>query len=399
MKDRFIQIHTLTPYAGVLLNRDDAGYAKRLEYGGRTRTRVSSQCLKRHWRTFDGEYALQRIDDVEMSVRSRHSVRLYVAEPLEESHDPALVDTVVRAVMTAVVGKPESKDQIQTGQIVVLGRPELRYIESICRDILEADAVQEAADDKARAAAIKNDLKARLKRDFKKNLQALGNAAGLDAALFGRMTTSDILARGDAAIHVAHAFTVHEESSEDDFFSAIDDLLDQVADDQQGLGSGHIGNTELTSGLFYSYVVVDVPLLLSNLTGKDPDAEPVDGALAAEVVRRLVRTIATVSPGAKLGSTAPYAHAHAMLVESGSAQPRSLAAAFERPVPKHDALANAYRSMAVHAAEMDRMYDDMVPERCLAAVHLPDGVADRLKVREPVSIRALADWAAARVQA
>ena len=36
------------------------------------------------------------------------------------------------------------------------------------------------------------------------------NREGLDAALFGRMTTGDMLARCDAAIHVAHAFTVHE---------------------------------------------------------------------------------------------------------------------------------------------------------------------------------------------
>ena len=47
---RFLQIHTLTPYAASLINRDDVGAAKRLPFGGATRTRISSQCLKRHWR-------------------------------------------------------------------------------------------------------------------------------------------------------------------------------------------------------------------------------------------------------------------------------------------------------------------------------------------------------------
>ena len=42
---RFLQIHTISPYTGALLNRDDAGLAKRLPYGGVLRTRVSSQCL------------------------------------------------------------------------------------------------------------------------------------------------------------------------------------------------------------------------------------------------------------------------------------------------------------------------------------------------------------------
>ena len=41
-KPRFLQIHTLSPYTGVLLNRDDSGLAKRLPYGDALRTRVSS---------------------------------------------------------------------------------------------------------------------------------------------------------------------------------------------------------------------------------------------------------------------------------------------------------------------------------------------------------------------
>ena len=47
---RFIQIHWLSSYPATLLNRDDAGQAKRVPFGGKTRSRVSSQCLKRHWR-------------------------------------------------------------------------------------------------------------------------------------------------------------------------------------------------------------------------------------------------------------------------------------------------------------------------------------------------------------
>ena len=46
---RFLQVHTLHNYPAALLNRDDAGLAKRLPYGDKVRTRISSQCLKRHW--------------------------------------------------------------------------------------------------------------------------------------------------------------------------------------------------------------------------------------------------------------------------------------------------------------------------------------------------------------
>ena len=58
---RFVQIHTLASYPAVLLNRDDAGLAKRLPYGGVSRIRVSSQCLKRHWRMAEDEWSLKAV--------------------------------------------------------------------------------------------------------------------------------------------------------------------------------------------------------------------------------------------------------------------------------------------------------------------------------------------------
>src|SRR5690625_5363089 len=85
--------------------------------------------------------------------------------------------------------------------------------------------------------------------------------------MFGRMVTSDILARGDAAIHVAHSFTTHEEESESDYFSAVDELRRDEPEESGELGAGHINSTELSSGVFYNYVVVDIPLLVSNLQG------------------------------------------------------------------------------------------------------------------------------------
>src|SRR5699024_6637545 len=97
---------------------------------------------------------------------------------------------------------------------------------------------------------------------------------------------SDILSRGDAALHVAHAFTVHEEAAESDYFAAIDELRR----DSGELGSGHINSSELTSGLFYGYTVIDVPLLVSNLTGHaQKDWQEADHTLAKEVVERFVK--------------------------------------------------------------------------------------------------------------
>lgn len=399
MNARFLQLHFLTSYPAALLNRDDAGFAKRLPFGGATRTRISSQCLKRHWRTAQGEVSFADLG--EMSVRSRLTFEKFIVQPLvAEGIDEKLAREVTGALMDEVLGSsakakkakaakgddPEASAALETGQIVVLGRPELNFLRQ------EALAVCAERPDLKKVAGL---VKDRLGKEGKKNLQELKLAAGLDAALFGRMVTSDSLARGDAAIHVAHAFTVHSEQSESDYFSAVDDLLSS-GDDQQ-LGSGHIGNVELTSGLYYGYIVVDLPLLVSNLEGVDRkkwlDA---DRTLASRVVDHLIQIASTVSPGAKLGSTAPYSYAQLVMLEAGNAQPRSLANAFMKPVQERpDLLGNAYGSLASHVQELDRMYGGDLRRRAAAM-----GPVERLADAFPVDggVKDLASWAAGLVR-
>ncbi len=391
----FIQIHTLTSYPGSLLNRDDQGFAKRLPFGGATRTRISSQCLKRHWRTFRGEHSLAAIHDgkdpIELSIRSRHTFDRFVVQPLIAAGvSGELARAATEAIMTAVLGesakakkakddaksdeagaKPARKSKaskdageladakLMTGQITVLGRPEIEFF------LAEARAL---ADEAGTADKVEDAKKRRFTKEWGKNLEGLKRAAGLDAALFGRMVTSSKLARADAAIHVAHAITVHSEHSETDYFAAIDDLLG-TGDDAEQLGSGHIGNTELTSGLFYGYVVVDVAQLVSNLEGcAQEEWTKSDRTLAAEVVNKLVHLVARVSPGAKLGSTAPHAFAHLTLVEAGSSQPRTLANAFLKPVAdRPDLLANAYSALAHYVQDVDSVYG-LENRRAMAAI-------------------------------
>ena len=403
----FLQIHTLTSYPAALLNRDDVGFAKRLPFGGATRLRISSQCLKRHWRTFEGDDAIGAIELggelVPMAVRSRRSFEEHVYAPLVAGGvEASIAEANTNRLMAAVLGErakakkakaekkgkkdeaPAEREPIQTGQVTVLGKPELDYLCGLGKEIA-AQSKNESDVERA--------TKALLTKERLENLKVLRRGAGLDAALFGRMVTSDYLARTDAAIHVAHAFTVHAEESESDYFSAIDDL--DKRDD--ALGSGHIGNTELTSGLYYGYVVVDVPLLVSNLEGGDRKAwSTQDRALAAEVVRRLAHLIPTVSPGAKLGSTAPYAYSHFVLAEWGRAQPRTLANAFDKPVRAHgDVLASAYDALSEYVTEVDGAYGKKTERRCLA-IRPTDSLATI--GAEKGTLDQLADWCAVQVK-
>ena len=393
MKNLFVQIHTLTSYSGALLNRDDVGFAKRLPFGGATRTRVSSQCLKRHWRTFEGEHALSELE-LPRSVRSRETFEHYVRRPLIEGGvEAGLADEVTGLLMKEILGQSAKAKKaadaqeefgFQTGQITVLGEPELNYILELGKKV-----AAQAAEAGGAAKAFKEVFD----KAEKKNAAAIRMGAGLDAALFGRMVTSDVLARGDAAVHVAHAFTVHEQEVEQDYFSAIDELRR----DSGELGSGHIGNTELTSGTFYSYVNVDVGLLVSNLTGC-PQSEwtSADRRAAAGVVEHLIKLIATVSPGAKLGSTAPHAYAQAMVVELGSAQPRTLANAFYQPVRSRDGMEGIYEALASHLDDLDQMYG-VKTSRQAVGVRGVDRLTE-VGIERAASLDAMAAWISSNVR-
>ncbi len=398
-RSMFLQFHFLTNYTGVLLNRDDVGFAKRLPLGNATRTRVSSQCLKRHWRTFDGAGGLHETNGAEFAVRSRRSFDKHVRERLVADG----VDAEVAAALTAellelVLGmKPkevkegdEEQAEVHTGQVTVLGPNELEYLYREAKELVPDIDVSEKL--KAKKKKAKESVKKRAKdRDWKKNLGAL--KASLDVAMHGRMVTGDVLSGMDAAIHVAHAFTVHSELSESDYFSAIDDLMRESGE----TGSGHINSQELTSGLFYGYVVVDAAKLVANISGmpsaKWRDAEQPDVDLAADVVRRLVKIIATVSPGAKLGSTAPYARAEFFCVEATTQQPRSLANAFLKSVETSDVRANAYGALARYVKQSDEVYGFAGERRFLAI----DPTKDLDDLGEKGSLDAVAGFAADQV--
>ena len=378
---RFLQIHTLHSYPAALLNRDDSGLAKRMPFGGAVRTRISSQCLKRHWRTAQDDFAMHNIPGAEAALRSRNIVERRVMQPLRDGGEIAV--DVLNAVETAFnVGVYGSGGGSETGrQPLLLGLPEVEHLQRKAADICaahpdDADAAKKAADDLFTT-----------RRGEGRNFAAFRDAAtlpgGLEGALFGRMVTSDPGANIDAAVHVAHAFTVHAEESESDYFSVVDDLQR----DDEDAGAAHIGDMELTAGLFYGYVVVNMPELVSNITACEAaDWQNADRALAAKVVEHLTHLIATVSPGAKLGSTAPYACADLMLIEAGSHQPRSLANAFRSPAgAQTDA---AVKALCDYLTKLDDAYGTRESRRFMTVEDCEIPQAERLNMDD------LAGWAA-----
>jgi len=409
MEPRFVEIHALIFYPASLLNRDDSGLAKRIFMGGSTRLRISSQCLKRHWSQHDGKDGLAALD-LPSTIRSRLTFETEIVKPLVAlgTYDESSVRFVVEGLMDVVLGKsekskkvekkemekkeekekkkkalkeekakkvtkeddesvldplPESSegllnaevgadDGLETKQVVVLGRPEVNYLLRVSQEILDT-----IKDPKDAERAFKSYFASK-KHDFKNNLQAIPMGCGLTAALFGRMATGDALARYDSAVNVAHGITVHAAQTEADYFSAVDTL----ASSDRGV-SGHLNSTELSTGLYYIYVCVDVRQLVSNILGCTKEEWLIKSkgqTIISDVVVRLLRTIATVSTGAKHGSTAPFTYASTLLVRMGDEQPIQFSEAFLRPVnagPMDNLLEQAHMALAEFLIDMSRMYE------------------------------------------
>ena len=362
---RFLQIHFLAPYTAALLNRDDSGLAKRLPYGGSLRTRVSSQCLKRHWRIADDPHGLDKIEGKDAAFRSRGLVTKKVIESLRSDFAEEVVDALEPILQKAVYG--DKGDVKKTRQTLLMGAPELEWL---------ASEVHKLANEAAGDAEAAKRLAGTWAKDIRANIKAMREnttlPAGLVGALFGRMVTSDPDANITAPVHVAHAFTVHAEEAESDYFVAVDDL---TSDDETGADT--IQETELTSGLFYGYVVVDIPLLLGNLGG--------DAAMAGQVLHNLIYLIAEVSPGAKLGSTAPYGRASLMLLEVGDRQPRSLAEAYRKACAPDTGI--AFTRLSNQLKTLDNVYATGEERRLLALSNSDIPAAERATLAE------LATWA------
>lgn len=379
---KFVQIHTLHSYPGTLLNRDDAGLAKRLPFGGVERLRISSQCLKRHWARAESLHSLKGLSDAGLAVRSRLVWQEKIAKPLfAKGYPEDAVIATIKEIQAKFYASEEARKKpagdttgLGRAEVMVLGQPEIEWFLELTQAIV--DSVE-------RDPAQVKDATARMLKLESRNLHNLRLGAGIDAAMFGRFVSGDRDARVDAAVHVAHAFSVHEQASEPDYFTAVDDLQAE----EQGSGAGHLNTADLTSGLYYGYVVVDVPLLVSNLEACDrKDWQAADRTLAARTVEHLLHLIAKVTPGAKKGSTAPYDWASLVLVEAGEEQPRTLANAFLKPVQRAPLDQEAAGALVHHIESIDGMYGTSA-QRWLATRHEGIAAPDTAAVSFPDLVR------------
>lgn len=343
----FLQLHLLTAYGPSNLNRDDTGRPKSVVFGGAPRLRISSQSLKRAWRESD-VFATEL--DGYLSDRTRRIGK-------------ELYDHLLK-------GRMEKKAALKTARMIagvfgkILGQKHKTptFIAQLAFISPEERAAAFALADRA--------LKGEdIGKPGAGGLLRRSDTAA-DIAMFGRMFADAPKFNREAAVQVAHALTTHNAVAEDDYYTAVDDLKSHS--DPDDAGAGFVGVQEFGAGVFYIYICVDRGLLLHNLE----DTRAVrDAGLAA-----LVGAATTVGPRGKRASFASHARALYAMGEKGAGQPRSLAAAFLKPVSSSDQGQGSIDALEGFRDRLDSAYGDCAEERyvmnCLTGAGTLSGLTE-----------------------
>lgn len=322
--NRFIQLHMLTSYPPANLNRDDQGRPKTAKMGGVDRLRISSQSLKRAWRTSDlfqsalGEHIGKRTKRAGLEVRDK-----LIQLGVEEKKAKAWAQSIAKEF-----GKLKKENKNKPDED--LNIEQLAHFSP-----KEWDSIMALAETLANEKRSPNDDELCLLRN---------DHQAVDIAFFGRMLADKPSYNIEAAIQVAHAISTHTVAIEDDYFTAVDDLNKGEVD----AGAGHVGDAGFAAGLFYLYACINREQLIKNLDG---NTELSNKAMAA-----FVETIAKVAPSGKQNSFASRAYASYLLAERGNQQPRSLSVSFLQPVRGADLLNDSIQALERQKSKMDKIY-------------------------------------------
>ncbi|GAA3729705.1 CRISPR system Cascade subunit CasC [Spinactinospora alkalitolerans] len=345
----YLDVHVLQtlPYSNI--NRDDLGSPKTVVYGGKERTRVSSQSWKRAVR----HEVEARLGD--RAVRTRRIIG-EIAKRLEaKGWDGSLAEAGARQVVLSVgkVGiKLEKEKEGEPPATSVLF-----YLPASAFEEL-ADIAAEHRDAIAKEAA-KKTPKPVLPPDRITEVLSSRNAS---VNLFGRMLAELPSTEVDGAVQFAHAFTVHATAVEVDFFTAVDDV---PKDNDRG--SGHMNAGQFSAGTFYRYANVNLAHLLENFGG-DADA-------ARTAVDEFLRAFLSTVPSGKQNATAAMTLPDLAHIAVRPDRPVSFAPAFETALYGGDGYAARARGeLDSYAGRLRRLWPDSAV-RGYAAVEEKDDFA------------------------
>lgn len=282
----FLDIHAIQTVPPSNINRDDTGSPKTAQYGGVTRSRVSSQAWKKAIR----DYFKENGTESATGIRSLEIVQ-YIADKIKEKDASYDNEKAIKLANETI-----NKANIKTKDDKVKA---LFFIGDTQADKLAEAALNGVTD--------------------KKELQfILNDHPPIDIALFGRMVADDPALNEDASSQVAHAISTHAVQTEFDFFTATDDLAPE-----DNAGAGMLGTVEFNSSTLYRYANVAIHELSKQLD---------DPRLVVDALKLFIDGFTMSLPTGKINTFANQTLPQAILLSLRSDRPVNLVSGFEAPV-------------------------------------------------------------------
>jgi CRISPR system Cascade subunit CasC len=370
---KLIELHILQSFPVSCLNRDDVGAPKTATFGGVTRARISSQCLKRAIRLHATE--------LQPRLYAANRSRLFTAEITKLLKEPVPNEAEALARCAAhYLGKLDPKDNTKVKTLMFLspgeyqrlakllaelpaeGRKELcDTVAKISPEELEkAEAEEEESSEETKdgkpSPKVKSKDKPLTAKQFTKKVSSFLKAPikkefgsgfvkdAADIAIFGRMVASDHSLTVEGAGLFSHALSTHKADNDIDFFSAVDDLQPQ-----EEAGAGMTGTLEFNSATYYRYAGLNLDLLFYQ-KAKGQRAAATLGCFAGDehkatrrkIVDAFIHGVVLSMPGARKNSmNASTLPGYVLGLVKENGQPLQLINGFEKPVSSKNGLMDA----------------------------------------------------------
>ena len=204
---KFVQIHELISYPASNLNRDDIQRPKTVKIGDSTRLRISSQSLKRAWRVSD--VMSEAFPD--MGIRTK-VLSKYIQDALESGIS---LQDMIAGNNKVTREKVDKKTAKAYGEL----------LDNCIRDPKSSSGDESKENDKDKGEKKKqlihyspielsriDEIMAKVAKGETPEIPKLisDDNFPVDIAMFGRMVAGDRRYDCEAAVQVAHAFTVHK---------------------------------------------------------------------------------------------------------------------------------------------------------------------------------------------
>lgn len=304
MRKLVIEVHVGKRYGISRLNCDGAGQVKDVMIDNVRYNRISSQSKKRVWREnleeYMGEmehvYRTRAIKDVLMKKLSVMSDAFY-QENAEE-----MAECIVKHILKCDL--KERADIDVTNQVLVFTEYDVKDILDVFCDIIkgidEWDALKKEIEKKAKKKKQDDEYTAQIISAIKKKLPL--RTYGVDCAMFGRMTTSDIMESVESAVSTNHSYSMGAATMDNDYFTVVDNYLSDMKSelDSGQSGSAYLDSKDFASHVYYEYASIDVRQFYVNLCkGVDMTDESnkkrVKGMLI-QAIQCVVRNIVCAAP-------------------------------------------------------------------------------------------------------